>query len=187
MSTTPRKILVTSALPYANGSIHMGHLVEYIQTDIWVRFQKLRGHKCTYVCASDAHGTPIMIKARELGVTITHILQTHLHADFISGHMDLARQTGATIYAPKSANCSFDHVPLAEGDTIEIDIPGRKIHLAVAVEELERRREAMEARGNAAWKPVNRERVVSQALRAYAAMTTSAARGAVRDISQLED
>ena len=69
MSDAPRKILVTSALPYANGSIHMGHLVEYIQTDIWVRFQKLRGHTCTYVCASDAHGTPIMIKARELGIT----------------------------------------------------------------------------------------------------------------------
>jgi len=74
-----------------------------------------------------------------------------------------------------------------EGDTIEIDIPGRKIHLAVAVEELERRREAMEARGNAAWKPVARDRVVSQALKAYAAMTTSAAKGAVRDLSQLCD
>jgi dihydroxy-acid dehydratase len=72
-----------------------------------------------------------------------------------------------------------------EGDTIEIDIPGRKIHLAVDVEELERRREAMEARGNSAWKPVDRDRVVSQALKAYAAMTTSAARGAVRDLSQL--
>ena len=69
MPEKPRKILVTSALPYANGSPHMGHLVEYIQTDIWVRFQKLRGHKCTYVCASDAHGTPIMLKARELGIT----------------------------------------------------------------------------------------------------------------------
>jgi methionyl-tRNA synthetase len=69
MSDAPRRILVTSALPYANGSIHMGHLVEYLQTDIWVRFQKLRGHTCTYVCASDAHGTPIMLKARELGVT----------------------------------------------------------------------------------------------------------------------
>jgi len=67
--TDTRKILVTSALPYANGSIHMGHLVEYLQTDIWVRFQKSRGHICTYVCASDAHGTPIMIKARERGVT----------------------------------------------------------------------------------------------------------------------
>ena len=64
-----RKILVTSALPYANGPIHLGHLVEYIQTDIWVRFQKLQGHECHYVCADDAHGTPIMLKARELGVT----------------------------------------------------------------------------------------------------------------------
>jgi hydroxyacylglutathione hydrolase len=60
-------------------------------------------------------------QARELGVTITHILQTHLHADFISGHMDLAQKTGATIYAPRSANCTFDHVPLVEGDTIEIE------------------------------------------------------------------
>jgi len=69
MSEPSRKILVTSALPYVNGSPHMGHLVEYIQTDIWVRFQRLRGHQCTYVCASDAHGTPIMLKARELGIT----------------------------------------------------------------------------------------------------------------------
>ena len=82
MSDTPRKILVTSALPYANGSIHMGHLVEYIQTDIWARFQKLRGHKCTYVCASDAHGTPIMIKARELGVTPEE-LTTRMSAEFV--------------------------------------------------------------------------------------------------------
>jgi methionyl-tRNA synthetase len=64
-----RKILVTSALPYVNGPPHMGHMVEYIQTDIWVRFQKLRGHDCIYVCASDAHGTPIMLKARERGIT----------------------------------------------------------------------------------------------------------------------
>ncbi|ROR35057.1 methionine--tRNA ligase [Inmirania thermothiophila] len=64
-----RKILVTSALPYANGPIHVGHLVEYIQTDIWARFQRLRGHDCIYVCADDAHGTPIMLKAREEGVT----------------------------------------------------------------------------------------------------------------------
>jgi methionyl-tRNA synthetase len=69
MSENPRKILVTSALPYVNGSPHMGHMVEYIQTDIWVRFQKLRGHSCIYVCASDSHGTPIMLKARELGIT----------------------------------------------------------------------------------------------------------------------
>jgi len=65
MSVTQRKIFVSSALPYANGSIHMGHLVEYIQSDIWVRFQKLYGNKCIYICAADAHGTPIMIKARE--------------------------------------------------------------------------------------------------------------------------
>ncbi len=63
-----RKILVTSALPYANGSIHIGHLVEYIQTDIWVRFQKLRGHECYYVCADDAHGTPIMLRAQQGGI-----------------------------------------------------------------------------------------------------------------------
>ncbi len=64
-----RDILVTSALPYANGPIHIGHLVEYIQTDIWARFQKMRGHHCYYVCADDAHGTPIMLRARQEGIT----------------------------------------------------------------------------------------------------------------------
>ena len=58
-----RRILVTSALPYANGSIHFGHLVEYIQTDIWVRFQRMRGHEVHYVCADDTHGTAIMLRA----------------------------------------------------------------------------------------------------------------------------
>ena len=67
MST--RKILITSALPYANGPIHLGHLLEYIQTDIWSRFQKARGHECFYVCADDAHGTPIMLKAQQQGIT----------------------------------------------------------------------------------------------------------------------
>jgi len=66
---TTRKILITSALPYANGPIHLGHLLEYIQTDIWSRFQKARGHECYYVCADDAHGTPIMLKAQQLGLT----------------------------------------------------------------------------------------------------------------------
>jgi len=65
----PRKILVTSALPYANGSIHLGHLVEYIQTDIWVRFQKMQGHTVHYVCADDTHGTPIMLRAEKEGIT----------------------------------------------------------------------------------------------------------------------
>ncbi len=69
MPSTPRRILVTSALPYANGSIHLGHLLEHIQTDIWVRFQRLRGHQCYSVCADDAHGTPVMLKAQELGIT----------------------------------------------------------------------------------------------------------------------
>ncbi len=63
-----RRILVTSALPYANGPIHIGHLVEYIQTDIWVRFQRMRGHECIYVCADDAHGTPIMLRAEQEGI-----------------------------------------------------------------------------------------------------------------------
>ncbi len=66
---TRRQILVTSALPYANGAIHLGHLVEYIQTDIWVRFQKMRGHECWYVCADDTHGTPVMLRAEKEGIT----------------------------------------------------------------------------------------------------------------------
>lgn len=73
-----RKIVVTSALPYANGDIHLGHLVEYIQTDFWVRFQKLRGHNCVYVCADDTHGTPIMIRARKEGITPEELIaRTH--------------------------------------------------------------------------------------------------------------
>ena len=90
MSQENRTILVTSALPYANGPIHIGHLVEYIQTDIWVRFQKLRGHDCRYVCADDAHGTPIMLRAREQGISpealITASSQEH-QADFADFHI----------------------------------------------------------------------------------------------------
>ncbi len=74
MSTT-RNILVTSALPYANGPIHLGHLVEYVQTDIWVRFQKMQGHTCYYVCADDAHGTPIMLKAEQEGLHPEALIQ----------------------------------------------------------------------------------------------------------------
>ena len=65
----PRKILITSALPYANGPIHLGHMVEYIQTDIWAKFQRMRGHSCFYVCADDAHGTPIMLRAQTEGIS----------------------------------------------------------------------------------------------------------------------
>ena len=85
-----RKILVTCALPYANGSIHLGHLLEHIQTDIWVRFQRMRGHETYFVCADDAHGTPIMLKAQELGVTpeamIAGVREEHM-ADFADFHI----------------------------------------------------------------------------------------------------
>jgi methionyl-tRNA synthetase len=80
-----RKILVTSALPYANGSIHLGHLVEYIQTDIWVRFQKMQGNTVHYVCADDTHGTPIMLRAEKEGITPEALIakvHTEHFADF---------------------------------------------------------------------------------------------------------
>lgn len=78
-----RKILVTSALPYANGSIHLGHLVEYIQTDIWVRFQKMQGHEVYYVCADDTHGTPIMLRAEQEGIT-PEALIAKVHGEHLS-------------------------------------------------------------------------------------------------------
>jgi methionyl-tRNA synthetase len=69
-----RTILVTSALPYANGHIHVGHLVEYVQTDIWVRFQRMRGHHVTYLCADDTHGTAIMLRAQKEGIDETALI-----------------------------------------------------------------------------------------------------------------
>ncbi|MCR4304314.1 MAG: methionine--tRNA ligase [Gallionella sp.] len=87
----PKKILVTSALPYANGSIHLGHLVEYIQTDIWVRFQKMRGNTCYYVCADDTHGTPIMLRAEKEGITPEQLIDRVWHehkADFDGFHVE---------------------------------------------------------------------------------------------------
>jgi len=106
-----RKILVTSALPYANGPIHLGHLVEYIQTDIWVRFQKQRSQQCYYVCADDTHGTPIMLRADKEGITpedlIAKVGKEHL-ADFTefgvafdhyhSTHSEENRTLSAQIY-----------------------------------------------------------------------------------------
>jgi methionyl-tRNA synthetase len=90
LAENKRKILVTCALPYANGSIHLGHLLEHIQTDIWVRFQRMRGHETYFVCADDAHGTPIMLKAQELGVTpeemINGVREEHM-ADFADFHI----------------------------------------------------------------------------------------------------
>jgi methionyl-tRNA synthetase len=89
-----RRILVTSALPYANGEIHLGHLLEYIQTDIWVRFQKMMGNECHYVCADDAHGTPIMLKADEMGITpeelIVAVSERH-QADFADFNINFSQ------------------------------------------------------------------------------------------------
>jgi methionyl-tRNA synthetase len=86
-----RRILVTSALPYANGAIHLGHLVEYIQTDIWVRFQKMQGHEVHYVCADDTHGTPIMLRAEKEGITPEALIERVWHEhkrDFDGFHVD---------------------------------------------------------------------------------------------------
>jgi len=109
--TTKRKILVTSALPYANGPIHLGHLVEYIQTDIWARFQRLQGHNCYYVCADDAHGTPIMLRARQDGIEPEQLIaavQKEHEADFAeflvgfdnyySTHSEENRELASEIY-----------------------------------------------------------------------------------------
>ncbi|MEE9575130.1 MAG: class I tRNA ligase family protein, partial [Gammaproteobacteria bacterium] len=85
MTDTQKTLLVTSALPYANGPIHIGHMVEYIQTDIWVRFQRMQGHTCYYVCADDAHGTPIMLRAQQESISpealIARVHKEH-QADF---------------------------------------------------------------------------------------------------------
>ena len=109
--TTKRNILVTSALPYANGPIHLGHLVEYIQTDIWARFQRLRNNTCYYVCADDAHGTPIMLRARQDGITPEELIAATQKeheadfADFLIGfdnyyttHSDENREFASNIY-----------------------------------------------------------------------------------------
>ena len=69
MTQVAKKILVTCALPYANGSIHLGHMLEHIQADVWVRYQRMRGHEVNFICADDAHGTPIMLKAQQLGIS----------------------------------------------------------------------------------------------------------------------
>lgn len=107
----PRKILVTSALPYANGSIHLGHMLEYIQTDMWVRFQKHRGNQCIYVCADDAHGSAIMLRAEKEGITpeqlIDNVKAEHSadFSDFLvdfdnfhSTHSDENRELSSMIY-----------------------------------------------------------------------------------------
>ncbi|MEL7374232.1 MAG: class I tRNA ligase family protein, partial [Pseudomonadota bacterium] len=114
--TASRRILVSSALPYANGDIHLGHLVEYIQADVWVRFQRLLGHEVYFVCASDAHGTPIMIRARKDGVepeaVVAHYQQAHVtdfaafgvvFDNFNSTHADENRELVYDIYGKLTA------------------------------------------------------------------------------------
>ncbi len=117
MATAARKILVTCALPYANGSIHLGHMLEHIQADIWVRYQRLRGHKIHFICADDAHGTPIMLKAQQLGLDpeamIAEVSREH-QADFSgfgisfdnyhSTHSDENREFASLIYRRLKAN-----------------------------------------------------------------------------------
>lgn len=91
MNHSKRKILITSALPYANGSIHIGHLVEYIQTDIWARFHRLRGQECYYVCADDAHGTPIMLRAQKEGIEPEALIE-RMHTEHAQDFSDFAIQ-----------------------------------------------------------------------------------------------
>ena len=102
-----RKIVVTSALPYANGDIHLGHLVEYIQTDFWVRFQKLRGHECVYVCADDTHGTPVMIRARKEGITPEELI-ARSHAEHLRdfGDFQIAFDNYYTTNSPENKELS---------------------------------------------------------------------------------
>jgi len=115
--TKPRKILVTSALPYANGSIHLGHMVEHIQTDVWVRFQKLRGHECYYCCADDTHGTPVMLAAQKQGIApedmIAKVREEHLadftgffigYDNYYSTHSPENKQFSQDIYRALKAN-----------------------------------------------------------------------------------
>lgn len=112
-----RKILVTSALPYANGSIHLGHMVEHIQTDVWVRFQKLRGHECHYCCADDTHGTPVMLAAQKQGIVpedmIAKVREEHLadftgffigYDNYYSTHSPENKQFSQDIYRALKAN-----------------------------------------------------------------------------------
>ncbi len=121
----PRKIIVTSALPYANGPIHMGHLVEYLQTDIWVRFQKMCGNKCLYFCADDTHGTPVMISARAAGITAEQLIERmHIEhkADFDSFFIECDNYY--TTHSPENKHFSeliFDSLNKA-GSIVKRDI-----------------------------------------------------------------
>ena len=138
MTTSPRNILVTSALPYANGPLHLGHMLEQVQTDIWVRFQRSRGHHCLYVCADDAHGTAIMLAAEKLGITpeehIEAVRKSHIadserflidFANFHSTHTEENRHWSEEIYRRLLAN---GHI--AEREIVQAFDPEKNLFLA---------------------------------------------------------
>ena len=117
MTQVAKKILVTCALPYANGSIHLGHMLEHIQADVWVRYQRMRGHEVNFICADDAHGTPIMLKAQQLGITpeqmIGEMSQEHQtdfagfnisYDNYHSTHSEENRQLSELIYSRLKEN-----------------------------------------------------------------------------------
>jgi len=103
MSRAPRRILVTNALPYANGPLHLGHMVEFVQADIWVRFQRLRGHQCVYVGADDTHGTPIMLKAQQEGISPEALIErvAHEHRRDLDD-FDIALDNFYTTHSPEN-------------------------------------------------------------------------------------
>jgi len=137
-----RKIVVTSALPYANGPIHIGHLVEYLQTDIWVRFQKLNGNTCYYFCADDTHGTPVMIRAKDEGIKPEELIQRvrreHLNDftgfgiefdNYYSTHSDENRQFSELIYnrSVESGAIAKKTIEQAYCDNCKMWLPDRYI------------------------------------------------------------
>ena len=137
-----RKLLVTSALPYANGPIHIGHLVEYLQTDIWVRFQKTCGNTCYYFCADDTHGTPIMIRAKSEGITpetlINRVHSQHLKDfndfeiafdNYYTTHSEENRQLSERIYKGSLAAGSIvkKQIQQAYDDQEKMWLPDRYI------------------------------------------------------------
>ena len=137
-SLSKRRMLVTSALPYANGALHLGHLLEHIQTDIWVRYQRLRGHECHYVCADDTHGTAIMLKAEQQGIDaetlIARMHQEHnadfqdfliSHDNYYSTHSEENRQFSSSIYTALQA-----YGAIAERDITQAYDPEKELFLA---------------------------------------------------------
>ena len=137
-ATSPRKILVTSALPYANGPLHLGHMLEQVQTDIWVRFQVSRGHDCLYVCADDAHGTAIMLAAEKLGITpeehIDKVREEHqrdsagFHIDFANFHTTHSEEN--RYWSERIYQSLVDRDHIARRDIVQAFDPEKELFLA---------------------------------------------------------